>query len=152
MNVRVFNQDDLEQIVNLFYNSVHQLCQKDYSFSQLDAWAPLNTDLIKWKDKLNNSFCLVVEIDHIIGFANIDDHGHFDCLYVDPQFVNLGIGSLLLKSMENYALGLSCKCIEVDVSKTALNFFNKNGYQIVNSQQVCRNGIILDNYHMIKKL
>ena len=46
MIIRLFQEKDLDQVLNLFYDTVHQVNVRDYTTEQLDVWAPSNS-LIK---------------------------------------------------------------------------------------------------------
>ena len=45
MKLREYHQNDCKETLNLFYDTVHSVASADYAGSQLDAWAPKNTDL-----------------------------------------------------------------------------------------------------------
>ncbi len=47
MKIRKYNKDDLRQVVQLFFHTVHTSNAKDYSAEQLAVWAPKNPDLEK---------------------------------------------------------------------------------------------------------
>ena len=153
MIIRLFQEKDLDQVLNLFYDTVHQVNVQDYTTEQLDVWAPRFPNQEKWLNKLLESYCLVVEKDNkIIGFSNIYPHGQLDCLYVHYQYIHQGIGKLLLQSLEAYAISQNEEKIFVDVSLTALEMFKHFSYQIIEKQNVERKGIILVNYKMVKVL
>lgn len=40
MNIRNFKDEDIESVLNLFYDTVHSVNSKDYNNEQLKAWAP----------------------------------------------------------------------------------------------------------------
>ncbi|WP_397356914.1 hypothetical protein [Paenibacillus sp. N3.4] len=40
MEITKFKEPDIAEIVSLFYETVHSVNSKDYSQSELDAWAP----------------------------------------------------------------------------------------------------------------
>lgn len=151
MEIRLYKDNDLNEILELFYNTVHLVNCKDYTNEQLDAWAPKEQDLDRWKNKFENTYSLVVEENNeIIGFGNIDDFGYLDCLYVHHLHNRKGIGKLLLESLEAYAKSKNCEKIEVDVSITALKMFEHFNYRIIQEQHVIRKNVCLINYHMEK--
>ena len=47
MIVRSYKSRDCKKLINLFYNTVHTVNEKDYTSEQLDVWAPKNIDLRK---------------------------------------------------------------------------------------------------------
>lgn len=40
MKIRLFETKDTEQVVRLFHDTVHAVNIRDYSSSQVNAWAP----------------------------------------------------------------------------------------------------------------
>lgn len=38
--IRTFQKGDLEQVLQLFYETIHTVNAKDYNLLQLQAWAP----------------------------------------------------------------------------------------------------------------
>ena len=82
MEIRSYKAYDLEEIVQLFYDTVHRVNISDYSQEQVDAWATGCVNLEEW----HKSFCThhtVVATDGsmITGFGDLDDSGYLDRLY-----------------------------------------------------------------------
>lgn len=48
MQIRKYKSIDLDQIVRLFYDTVHTVNIKDYSTQQVNVWATRTVDLDKW--------------------------------------------------------------------------------------------------------
>lgn len=53
MILRSYKIRDCKKLINLFYNTVHTVNEKDYTIEQLDVWAPKNIDLRK-KNKIGS--------------------------------------------------------------------------------------------------
>lgn len=136
--IRKYNQLDCNEIVNLFYNTVHIINKKDYSKEQLDAWAKKPFDLDRWNNILTNHYTLV---------AIKDKTGYLDHLYVHYDYQGQGIATKICDQLENY----TNKDISVHASISAKDFFIKRGYKIIKEQQVKRNNIFLTNFVMIKQ-
>lgn len=149
--IRNFKKQDAKQIANLFYETIHTVCKKDYNQTQLDVWAPKNKNEEKWINILSNSYTVIIEKQNeIIGFGNINDNGYLDCLYVSKDYQNQGFASKIVNELEKYSIIKNNKTITVDVSITAKPFFIRRGYTVNKEQQVERNGIHLTNFKMIK--
>ena len=150
MNIRKYNPADINEILNLFYDSVHCVCTKDYTTEQLNAWADRNVNADKWNDLFNQHYTLVVHHDHrIVGFGDIDDTGYLDKLYVHKDYQKLGVGSLICDALEQYN-GENTTTVHSSIS--AKTFFERRGYIVVCKQEVFRNGVSLINYKMQKKV
>lgn len=148
MLIRQFQASDLNEILNLFYQTVHTINLKDYSKEQLDAWASHDIDVERWQKSLTKNYALVAIInDKIVGFGDIDDSGYLDHLYVHKDYQNQHIATKITEQLEKHK---NFNKIITHASITALPFFLKQGYQIMKKQQVLRKGVYLTNYVMEK--
>ncbi len=92
-----YNESMLHEMMEMFYNTVHVVCAKDYTRQQLDRWAPLNADIAAWKQRLNNNVCKVAVIKNVlVGFSELTDDGHVDCMYVHKDYQVKSIAHNLL--------------------------------------------------------
>lgn len=148
MIIREYQPSDCEEIVKLFYNTVHTVNAKDYTKKQLDAWASGSVDLKKWNESLSEHFTLVAVHNGVItGFGDIDSTGYLDRLYVHKDYQRQGIATAVCDKLER---AFDVTRITAHVSITAKPFFTHRGYEIVKEQQVVREGITLKNYIMQK--
>ena len=149
MLYREYKPGDVQQILKLFYNTVHTVNALDYSAEQLDAWAPLSQDADAWNKSLCENYTLVAEQDGLIcGFADLAHGGYLDRLYVHSDFQHMGIASQLCSQLEKRARSQNVKELTVHASITARPFFEKRGYELINEQRVSRRGVEMTNYVM----
>ncbi|MCI8608547.1 MAG: GNAT family N-acetyltransferase [Firmicutes bacterium] len=148
MEIRKYQQSDCRELTELFYNTVHTVNAKDYTKTQLDAWATGQVDLDKWNQSLQEHFSIVaVENEVIVGFGDIDSAGYLDRLFVRADYQGRGIATVICTQLEQAFKGN----ITTYASITAKPFFEKRGYKVVEEQQVERQGIYLTNFVMIKE-
>lgn len=155
MEIRAYRQEDIKEIAELFYNTVHTVNAADYTEKQLDAWADRNIDLAAWDRSFQEHMTLVAVMpsdkengtEQIVGFADMDSTGYLDRLYVHRDFQRYGIASELCSRLEQAA---EVEEFTTHASITAKTFFEKRGYRVVQEQQVERQGILLVNYVMKK--
>lgn len=148
MVIREYKSSDCEEIIRLFYNTVHFVNSKDYNEKQLNVWAPKNADFDKWQKSFENHYCIVaVENETLVGFGDIDKTGYLDRLYVHKDYQGQGVATALCDILEKQCTGK----IVTHASITAKPFFEKRGYTAVKEQSVERSGIMLTNYVMEKK-
>lgn len=149
MKLRAYEQKDLKELAALFYDTVHAVNARDYTPAQLDAWATGQVDEDAWQASLSAHDSLVaVENGRIAGFADMDENGYLDRLYVHKDFQGQGIATALCNALE----GRSCaSCFTTHASITARPFFEARGYRIITEQQVERQGVLLTNYCMEKR-
>ena len=147
MEIREYREEDQAEILSLFYETVHTVNAKDYNEKQLDAWAPQDNDYEHLNAALRNNLTLLaIEDGKITGFADIDENGYLDHLFVHKDYQRRGIASALCSRIEE-----GFKRIETHASITARPFFEKRGYVVVKAQDVKIRGEILRNYVMEKR-
>jgi putative acetyltransferase len=138
-------------LAKLFYDTVHTVNSRDYAKEQLNAWATGNVDIDAWNSSLMAHNTLIAEIDGlIVGFADMDDTGYLDRLYVHKDYQRRGIALALLKQLELSAQKAGISSFTTHASITAIPFFEKQGYKVVAENRVVRNGVTLLNYKMVK--
>lgn len=153
VQVRSYLSSDSEEIMQLFYDTVHTVNKKDYNESQLDAWAPKNLDQQQWEKVLSEHYCVVAEIDNqIVGFCDIDDTGYLDHLFVHKDYQRRKIATILLNKIESYAVMTGMEYIITHVSITAKPFFIEMGFNVIKQQTVMRRGINFVNFIMQKTI
>lgn len=146
---RAYRPEDLDKILQLFYDTVHTVNAKDYTPGQLDAWADGRADREAWDRSFREHDTLVaLEGDRIVGFADMDGSvGYLDRLYIHKEYQGRGIASALCDRLEREH---PSEKYTVHASITARPFFEKRGYAAVREQRVERHGIWLTNYVMEK--
>lgn len=156
MEIKKFQQTNTEEIVDLFYDTVHSINKEDYSPLAVEAWAPeedRNEKETQWRETLENNYSYVAEQEHkLVGFADVSPDGYLDRVYVHKDYQGKGIGSALLKKIEERAEQEGLSYIHADVSITAKPFFEYHDYHLVSEQIVEKKGVSLVNYLMIKNL
>lgn len=151
--VRKFQGSDIDQILTLFYHTVRQINRKDYSPKQVETWAPETPDRTKWLNSLQKNLTYVVEIGKkIIGFEDMDQTGYIDHLYSHADFQGKGVGSAILKKLEEQARQLNLEQLTTESSITAKPFFERHGFVVIRKQNKIYRDIEFINYVMEKKL
>lgn len=149
MFLRPYHPDDLEELLTLFYETVHTVNAADYTPRQLDAWAPAVPDRGRWQRTLAAHTALVaVEGGRIVGFGDIDATGYLDRLYVHREFQHQGIATALCDALEAAVPG---RDLSVHASLTARPFFERRGYAVVRTQQVVCRGVAMTNHVMARR-
>ncbi|MDM5155910.1 GNAT family N-acetyltransferase [Bacillus sp. DX1.1] len=149
--VRRFNKNDLDQVLQLFYDTVHTINAKDYNQKQLDAWAPKGLDRTKWLNSLEKNICYVAEFEgKIISFGDYNDEAYIDRLFTHKNYQGWGVASQILQMLEKEATQLEQQEIYTEASITARPFFEKKGYMCIEEQNKKHNGQIFINYIMKK--
>jgi putative acetyltransferase len=153
MNVRKYEIADTQQIVQLFYDTVHQVNIRDYTKAQVDAWAPADINMEIWMKSLSSKLTFVAEDGGIIaGFGELETNGHIDCFYCHKDFQRQGVGTQILEHIESKAKDLGIKKIFTEASITAKPFFESQKFIVIKNQEVERRGEKLINFVMEKNI
>lgn len=153
ISIRTGTEDDLQTMLSLFKETISSVCRKDYTDEQLEAWKSGAENKERWYEVIRNQLVLIAESEHqIVGFCTLDNGGYIDLLFVHHQYQHKGIASMLYTRIEEEALRQHEQQLTADVSKTARPFFEKEGFHVLNEQNVSVQGIMLTNYKMVKNL
>ncbi|WP_264447710.1 GNAT family N-acetyltransferase [Bacillus cereus] len=149
--IRIFQKEDLEQVLQLFYETVHTVNVKDYNVLQLQAWAPDRLDRERWLESLEKNVCYVADYKGVIvGFGDYNDEHYVDRLFTHKDYQGKGIASYIIQKLEKEAVKLHHREIYTEASITAKPFFERNGYICLKEQKKQHNGQIFINYVMKK--
>lgn len=153
MRIRIGNINDLNELQQLFVETVKCVCKADYNDVQLDIWTSGIENKQRWQDILTNQFVVVAQNkDKITGFCTLNKGNHLDLLYVHRDFQRQGIALKLYLDIEKEARLQGQNELTSDVSKTARPFFEKMGFEIITEQTVDVKEIKLTNFKMSKKI
>ena len=148
MRIRSYCSEDCPKLIRLFKDTIHRVNSRDYTPEQIAVWADAPIDLKKWNERFAHSHTLVAVIDDkIAGFANMEESGYLDCLYVHADNQREGIASVLCDALES---ACQAPAFYTEASITAVPFFLKRGYDILKKQTVVRGDIELTNFVMTK--
>ena len=148
MQIITYNKNYSKQISELFTNTIHKTCNKDYTKEQLNAWANPNIDYEAWKKRLSKTKPYLVIFDEkLVGFTEFYED-YIDCFYIHHEYQSRGLGKTLLTHLLNQAKQNKIKILRVDASITAKPFFEKYGFKEMKKNYVKRDNQELINYSM----
>lgn len=149
MRIRSYRSADCAEMARLFYDTVHTVNAADYSPTQLDAWATGEVDLDAWNRSFLAHRTLIAEDEGcIVGFADMDDTGYLDRLYVHRDYQRRGVATALCDALEAAS---TAKVFTTHASITARPFFEARGYAVEKEQHVVRRGVTLTNFVMTRE-
>lgn len=149
MLVRTHRNGDIPDISRLYYDTIHFVNCNDYTREQIDAWAPTVPEVSFWKNRFKKYDVYVAEeANRVVGFAELDAHGHVDCFFVHHQWQRRGVGSRLMERLVSRAERKQIKRLYAEVSITARPFFSKRGFAVVKDKLVARRGVVLAQFSM----
>lgn len=149
VKLRRFQTTDADALRELFNQTVRQVNKRDYTATQLAAWAPDDYDRQAWLERLRQNRPFIAEIDGtIVGFADVQADGYIDHFFCSASTQGRGVGRALM----NKLLAHDYPRLYANVSITARPFFEYFGFRLVREQQVDVRGETLTNYLMEKLL
>lgn len=152
--VRRYRWYDLEKVMKLFYDTVHHVCEKDYSPEQLEAWAPETLDRKAWKQSLRSNICFVAESKkELIGFGDLKaGGGEINRLYTHKDYQGLGVAKAIYQELERAAQKFQQDRLLVESSLTGKNFYQRQGFVCTDVVPSYLQDQVFFNYLMEKKL
>jgi putative acetyltransferase len=149
MQIRPATIEDVEQITQLFRDTILTINSKDYNEEQVKAWAATSKNIDRLTAKIKEDYFIVTEMDNsIVGFSSITPSGYLDFMYVHKDHQRKGIANKLLHEIKTQAIKWGLAEITTDASITAKPFFEKQGFKIIVQQKVYIIDVMLINYKM----
>ena len=152
LSIRQYQQGDELALREIFFNTIRNVNIKDYSASQVQAWAPDIYDKSVWCERVNsiNPFVAVLG-DEIVGYADVQNDGYIDHFFCHWKHQGKGIGTALMQKLLEAGHKKCVVRFYSHASITAKPFFEYFGFQVVRVQQVEVRGQALTNYLMEKR-
>ena len=152
--VRKYKPEDVQELANIYYNTIHLINIQHYSQEQVDVWAPESSlEMEGWAKKFTRTKPFIAVVgNEVVGFAEFEPNGHIDCFYVHHNWIGKGVGKALMRAILTRAGELNIATIFSEVSITAKPFFESQGFIVLTEQTVAKKGIELTNYKMERKV
>ena len=124
MKIRLFHEQDAEQIALLFHETVREINVFDYSLNQVKAWAPDNIHFRDWAKACFERFTYIADDEGMIaGFGELELSGHINCFYCHKNYQRRGVGRKIYLAIEAKADELGIERLYTEASITAKPFF-----------------------------
>jgi len=148
--IRHYCTEDTQALANIYYNTIHRINIQHYTKEQVDEWAPTSSlETEGWAKKFSRTKPIIAVVeDEIVGFAAFESNGHIDCFFCHHDWIGKGVGSALMKEILQRAKNNPIHHIFSEVSITARQFFEKNGFKVVAEHISVRNGIERKGFKM----
>ncbi|MBU2115276.1 MAG: GNAT family N-acetyltransferase [Gammaproteobacteria bacterium] len=151
-HIRPYQPGEEPQLRELFYNTVHNVNQRDYDDAQRNAWAPAQYDKNAWAMRMQESEPFVaLDNDTIVGFADVQPDGYIDFFFCHHAYQGKGVGKALMQHILKTGKRYGVKRFYADVSLTAKPFFEHYGFAVLRQQQKEVRGVVLTNFLMEKR-
>lgn len=153
MLIRDFCEGDEATLWEVYFSSIHDIANKDYSPEQLDAWAPRQHDERQWAQRIRGINPYIAEVAGcVVGYADLQESGYIDHFFVAGPHHRRGVGHALMEHIHQVAKQRGLLELYSDVSLTAEPFFAKHGFVVEARKSVVVRGVTLSNARMRKRV
>jgi putative acetyltransferase len=149
VTLRPYRSDDGPELLALFRDTIRRVNCRDYSPTQIAAWASDDIDPARWSERFAGRFVSVAEAaGRPVGFGELEADGHIDRFYVSADHQGRGIGGRLMAAIVAEARRLGIGRLYSEVSITARPFFEGQGFVVLAPQVVTCREVEFVNYRM----
>ena len=153
IHIRAAEPDDVPTLRRLLISTVKSHCSEDYDARQIAAWIASAESPEPWARFVSEQLALVAEYDgEIAGFTSLAEGDFVYFLYVHSDFMGLGVGRHLLQTLMDVARTNGVSELYAHVSKTALGFFRRQGFERICDNHNLINGVEIVNHQMRVRL
>ena len=147
--IRRYNEGDHVAIAEIFPRAIHDIASEHYTKEQCLAWSEEEPNPESWRQRCAKKKPFVfVQENHVVGFLELEEDGHIDCMYVHPEAKRKGIASALIEHAVRTALQKGKKRIFVEASICAKPVFERKGFRVIKEKEVVIRNERLKNYDM----
>jgi len=154
MRIRPFRTRDTEQLAGIFRAAVLHSGAQAYSPAQLEAWAGAADDVKGFGEELARGVTLVAETDQgeTVAFGQLAPEDRVSLLYTAPGFARASYASGIYRMLEDRARVAGVTALHTEASRVARPFFEKQGFELIETEHVRRRGVTFERFRMTKVL
>ena len=155
VKIEEYQEKYVKEISNLVIRNLKEINSKDYGIEKTNEMA-IDFSVENLKKTLSNRKKVYVALinDTVVGTAGIDkswySHDEYWILtvFVKPENHGQGIGTMLIKKIEEFAATLPIKKLVIPASITAHQFYYKLGYRYKDGKKELND----ENMYIMEKL
>ena len=121
--------EDANAIWHVRTRAIRELCCTHYNAEEIDTWASAPMPAL-FGEVIRDTECFVAERDSdIIGHAFLDPSTReLAAVFVSPDHIRTGVGSLLLATLERHAQTIGLTPLWLSATLNAVAFYSSAGY------------------------
>lgn len=128
--VRRAREEDCEGIWRVHTRAVREISSSHYTPEETESWAGPREPENYVESIRSKQFYVAEEGGAVIGFGTLDyRQNEIEAVYVSPDAVRRGVGSAILRRLEERARALGLKSLKLDASLNAVPFYESAGYE-----------------------
>lgn len=155
LHIRPATQDDAVSLLETHIASIRDLCAKDYTPGQIDAWiTPKTADLYRKTLQEGNAIFLAEEHERVIGFIDLElSQGEIRSFYLRKEAARRGIGTALLQRAEDHFRLRGISAVTLTSTLTSVRFYEARGFTNLGlTTHRLKSGVEIECVKMIKSL
>lgn len=128
--VRRASEEDAKGIWRVHTRAIRGIANSHYTPEEVEAWAGPRKPEHYAEAIRDKEFYVAEEEGAVIGFGTFNPEGNeIEAVYVSPEVVRRGVGSSILRLLEERARELGLKSLKIDASLNAVPFYKSAGYE-----------------------
>ena len=154
IEIKEYDEKYVEQISDIIIRNLLEINAKDYGIKKAQEMSK-DFSVEKLRDTLKSrkKVFVALENNEVVGTAGIDvswynpEEYYILSVFVKPENHGKGIGTLLIKSIEDYSIRSNFKKLVIPASITAHEFYYKLGYQYKDDKKILNS----ENMYLMEK-
>ncbi|HEY9405552.1 MAG TPA: GNAT family N-acetyltransferase [Pyrinomonadaceae bacterium] len=128
--VRRAVEEDCGGIWRVHTRAIREIASSHYTPAETESWASPRAPEHYVEAIRNKEFYVAEEDGAITGFGALDHkQNEIEAVYVSPEVMRRGVGSAILRRLEERALELGVNSLKLDASLNAVAFYQSAGYE-----------------------
>ena len=153
MHLRQINIKDKSDLKSIYFDSINSIDEKVYSPEQKFAWCSQAWENPEFNKAILEGKGWAIEEDlDLKGFAIRYPENKLCLLYCRDNSKRKGLGTILLKKIEEEAKTDNISFIKTEASLISYGLLLKNNWIIIREEKVIIKDTIFNRFKMIKKL
>ncbi|WP_106475710.1 GNAT family N-acetyltransferase [Phytohalomonas tamaricis] len=153
--IRPATPEDIPALWALRTRAVRVTCAAHYSHDEIACWTSLPAPEHSYRMMIEEGSALVAEEARCpLGYALLKlARGEVEGFFVDPDHGRRGVGTRLLKALEEIALAHGLRWLKLFAALNAVAFYRANGFTAIRAERFPHpSGVTLDCVYMEKPL
>ena len=148
ITIRRFVESDVQAVQNIIHRGLREVNGKDYPAELIEEYCNyFTTEKIKSQANSAHTYVALAD-DKVIGTGSISSYWGSKIesilltIYVLPEYIGKGVGTAIIRALEQDEYFLRANRIEIPSSITAVKFYEKMGYAPKNGTIPDAEGIV----------
>ena len=155
VTVRAATDNDAEAACQVLRRSITELCGADHQGDEevIAAWLKNKTPehVRTWVGSSELSMIVAVREESVCGVAMISRQGEIQLCYASPEVRFLGVGKLMLRTLQAQALEWGLNEVFLTSTFTGKPFYERNGFAADGARIRSKSSAVRNVYPMVKR-